>query len=276
MKVISNIIKFLRSKHSVQKKSDLNLRPLFLGWNSKGNYFLTITRENFDTLNVWDVWSNKMARSILMKGHDLIGATFSDVLNRVALLRSDNIIYFYDVCYDLKAVGHLNLNMALTGISYSPRGDKLILVSDHNLYVYDLKLNCCKFIFHNNSTIHSDLLMPTDDGVFLIEDKKMIFCSYDGTKEDHTYLPDDILHSCLDIYDGIVLFTYLGSPECLYTYEISSKKISFLAKCTKPIAGMVKHPQLPIIGLSYDIKKNYSSIFTFQYNEFIHSLKKAS
>ncbi len=274
MSNLLSLFKFRITRNSLKENNENHYSSLLLGWNKKGNHFLSIERNQFDTLSIWDMWNNKSVRSILMKGNDMVSAAYNEKIDRVALVRKDNKISFYDISYDIKLSGHLDINMRISGIKYSLDGKKLLIVSEHNLYSYDLEKNICNYLFHNDGPIHSDLIMPTVDGVYLIEGKDIIFCSYEGTCVRESCLPDEIKHSCLDSGENIIFFVYSGSPHCLYSYDINLKNISYLAKSVKIITGLTKHPELSLIGINYDLKKLSSSIYSFHYSELINTMKK--
>jgi hypothetical protein len=244
-----------------------------LGWNKKGNHFLSIVRSNFDTLNIWDVWNNRSVRSILMKGHDLITAAYNDKLDQVVLLKKDRTISFYDIQYDIKLIETLDFKMEITGLKFTPDGENLLLVSEHNLYIYSLINKTCSFLFHNFGPIAPDLIMPTQDGIYFIDGKDLITIKYGHAPKRESIFPDDIKYCCIDAKENLIFFVYSGSPSCLYLYDLKNNSINYLAKSTKAITGMTMHPDLPIIGMNYDLKRSSSGIFSFHYLELIGPTK---
>ncbi len=275
-KILSLFKNFNGIKSQNNEKRSNDALSFLLGWNKKGNHFLSIVRSNFDTLNIWDVWNNRSVRSILMKGHDLITAAYNDKLDQVALLKMDRTISFYDIEYDIKLIETLDFQMQITGLKFTPDGESLLLVSEHNLYLYNLKNKTCSFLFHNKGTIASELLMPTQDGIYLIDGKDLITIKYGFSPKRDSIFPDEIKYCCIDAKANLLFFVYSGSPSCLYMYDLKTNSINYLAKSTKAITGMTMHPDLPIIGMNYDLKRSSSGIFSFHYMELIGSVKNVA
>jgi WD40 repeat protein len=166
--------------------------------------------------------------------------------------------------------------MQITGLKFTPDGESLLLVSEQNLYKYNLKEKTCHFLFHNIGLISPDLLIPSPDGVYLINGKDLITYKYGTSSISESIFPDEIKYCCFDPKEELLFFVYAGSPSCLYLYNLKSKNIVYLAKSTKPITGMTMHPDLPIIGMNYDLKRSSSGIFSFHYMELINPIKTAA
>ena len=211
-----------------------------------------------------------------MKANDLITAAYNDKLDQVAVLKKDQTISFYDIQYDIKLIETLDFKMQISGLKFSPDGENLFLVSQKNLYKYNLKDKTCHFLFHNNGLISHELLMPTQEGVYIINGRDLITYKYGDKPLVETIFPDEVKYCCIDSKEKLLFFVYAGSPSCLYLYDLKSNHINYLAKSTKAITGMTMHPDLPIIGMNYDLKRSSTGIFSFQYMELINPIKNAA